>query len=27
VPDTVEIKVAIGQKVCAGETIIGVYHP
>lgn len=27
VPDTIEIKVAIGQKVRAGETIIGVYHP
>ncbi len=26
-PETVEIKVAVGQKVRAGETIIGVYHP
>ena len=25
--DTIEIKVAVGQKVRAGETIIGVYHP
>ena len=27
VPDTMEIKVTVGQKVRAGETIIGVYHP
>ena len=27
VPDTIEIKVAVDQKVRAGETIIGVYHP